>query len=612
VAGPARLRGTAKKLTCLLNCLHAFRQHAGSAYPLNMADPNSRNIVKLSTAPISPAEQSPSAMENWFLNGTDEMSERVRGADWASTPLGPLQRWTPHLKAVVAMVLDTPFPAVLWWGRELTQIYNEAARACFDVFNDRASLGQGAAVCWRAEWATFAPQIDAVVRTRSATRHQNAMIPILRNGRMEDCYWTYSFTPIFGEAGSIDGILVASSETTQRVLAERRQGALDHLRTHVARCQSREELARQAAGAAALVPRDILDLAMPGQTVAAGSGTVVTVRAAEADNAAAFVLQFAISHALTFDVPYRQFLDQFTDIVSSALQRIDADAARSIARNERDRLLLDAPVGAAVMVGDDLTYQLVNSIYAMVSGRSMESMVGKPFVDVFPELDGSPVHQSFLSVYRAGIPFVGGETLVQIHRHGGKLDDRYFTYNLSPLRRVDGSVYGLMVIAVDVTIQVEARTQIERLNTELHASARAKDEFLALLGHELRNPLAPIVTALELMKMRDSSTQREQALINRQVTHLVRLVDDLLDVSRITRGKVELRKRDTDIGDVLGKAVEMVEPTILGKRQQLTVAVPPLRWFVDPDRMAQVVSNLLTNASRYTPDGGRIALRAWQ
>ncbi len=104
---------------------------------------------------------------------------------------------------------------------------------------------------------------------------------------------------------------------------------------------------------------------------------------------------------------------------------------------------------------------------------------------------------------------------------------------------------------------------------------RAKDEFLALLGHELRNPLAPIVTALELMRMRDSSTQREQVIIRRQVTHLTRLVDDLLDVSRITRGKVELRKEVVDVREVLARAVEMVTPLIAQKNQRLHVDIAP-------------------------------------
>jgi signal transduction histidine kinase len=199
---------------------------------------------------------------------------------------------------------------------------------------------------------------------------------------------------------------------------------------------------------------------------------------------------------------------------------------------------------------------------------------------------------------------------VQIHRHGGALDDRYFTYNLSPLRTLAGEVYGLMVIAVDITVGVDSRAEVEKLNVELRAAARSKDEFLALLGHELLNPLAPIVSALDLMRMRERSTEREQVIIRRQVTHLTRLVDDLLDVSRITRGKVELRKEAADVREVLAGAVEMVTPMMAQKQQRLEVDVVSVAWYGDPACLAQIVSNLLTNASRYSQAAARIVLHA--
>ncbi|MED5618921.1 hybrid sensor histidine kinase/response regulator [Ideonella sp. BN130291] len=165
----------------------------------------------------------------------------------------------------------------------------------------------------------------------------------------------------------------------------------------------------------------------------------------------------------------------------------------------------------------------------------------------------------------------------------------------------------------DVTAQLRAAQEREQLLRELEAASRAKDEFLAMLGHELRNPLSPIVTALQLMKMRgDSTTTREQAIIERQVDHLTRLVDDLLDVSRITTGKVELRRQPVEMAEVLMKAVEMASPLLEQRRQRFTMDVPPdgLRCDGDPVRLAQVVSNLLTNAARYTPEAGDVHLQA--
>jgi len=132
-----------------------------------------------------------------------------------------------------------------------------------------------------------------------------------------------------------------------------------------------------------------------------------------------------------------------------------------------------------------------------------------------------------------------------------------------------------------------------------------------MLGHELRNPLAPIMTALELMRLRPGvGAERERAVIERQVQHLVGLVDDLLDVARITRGKVELRSEPVAIADVVARSIEVVSPLLEERRHVLTVDVADgVTVLGDPARLAQVVSNLLTNAAKYTPPGGRIAVR---
>ncbi|MDB4991003.1 MAG: periplasmic sensor hybrid histidine kinase [Myxococcaceae bacterium] len=143
-----------------------------------------------------------------------------------------------------------------------------------------------------------------------------------------------------------------------------------------------------------------------------------------------------------------------------------------------------------------------------------------------------------------------------------------------------------------------------------HAS-RVKDEFLAMLGHELRNPLSPIVTALHLLRRKGTSS-RELDVIGRQVDHLTRLVDDLLDVARITQGKVELRNERVSISDVAQRAIEMASPSFERKRQRLVVNgdLAELHVVADPARLAQVLSNLLTNASRYSPEETCITVSA--
>ncbi len=150
-----------------------------------------------------------------------------------------------------------------------------------------------------------------------------------------------------------------------------------------------------------------------------------------------------------------------------------------------------------------------------------------------------------------------------------------------------------------------------RLYAEVQTADRRKDEFLAMLGHELRNPLAPIRSGLDLLRM--SAAEPEVVdLMSGQVEHLVRLVDDLLDVSRILRGRVELKRTAVDLSEVVRRAVETVRPMFTAERQEFTAAVPtePLFLDCDPVRLSQVLTNLLMNASKYTESGGRISLSA--
>ncbi|MFO7178867.1 MAG: ATP-binding protein [Pseudomonadota bacterium] len=156
------------------------------------------------------------------------------------------------------------------------------------------------------------------------------------------------------------------------------------------------------------------------------------------------------------------------------------------------------------------------------------------------------------------------------------------------------------------------RTHPEATDVPAQELVKHRDEFLALLGHELRNPLAPIVTALQILKLRgESSGERERAVIERQVRHMVQLVDDLLDVSRLTRGKLNLQRERVELSSVVERAVEKASPLLEEFCHHLRVSVPPgLVVCADSDRLAQVFANLLTNAAKYTPRGGNVAVRA--
>ncbi|HJT78138.1 MAG TPA: PAS domain S-box protein, partial [Gemmataceae bacterium] len=172
-----------------------------------------------------------------------------------------------------------------------------------------------------------------------------------------------------------------------------------------------------------------------------------------------------------------------------------------------------------------------------------------------------------------------------------------------------------LALAVDLTHRAAVAIENTQLYQALRDADRRKDEFLATLAHELRNPLAPVRNALQILKMPrvDAQTvERSRDMMERQVQHLVRLVDDLLDVSRVMRGKIELRRERVELATIVARAVETVQPLVDAQRHELSVRMSSdsLLLDADPVRLAQVVGNLLTNAAKYTEPGGRIWLTA--
>jgi signal transduction histidine kinase/ActR/RegA family two-component response regulator len=165
-------------------------------------------------------------------------------------------------------------------------------------------------------------------------------------------------------------------------------------------------------------------------------------------------------------------------------------------------------------------------------------------------------------------------------------------------------------------VEVARREEAQRavaLRQAAESAVRAKDEFLAMLGHELRNPLAPILTAVQLLRLRAGDQfARERAIIERQAQHMMRLVDDLLDVSRLTRGKIVLKRQRVDVGEAIARAVELASPLFEERAHRLDLSLPAgLVVDGDSDRLVQVFANLLTNAAKYTPSGGRVEVEAY-
>jgi PAS domain S-box-containing protein len=250
----------------------------------------------------------------------------------------------------------------------------------------------------------------------------------------------------------------------------------------------------------------------------------------------------------------------------------------------------------------------LNPIAEAMTGWSFDEARGKPIDQVFHIINedtGLFVANPISSVLQLGTTVGLANRIALVSRSGTVVG---IEDSAAPIRNARGSIVGAVLVFHDVT-------ERRRAEHALREADRRKDEFLATLAHELRNPLAPIRQAAMILKApaaTDTQKRWSHDVIGRQVHHMALLLDDLLDISRITRGMLELRVEMVELADVIDAAVETARPAIDAKRHTFSVVAPdhPVQLAADPMRLAQVLSNLLTNAAKYTDPEGQIQLRA--
>lgn len=242
--------------------------------------------------------------------------------------------------------------------------------------------------------------------------------------------------------------------------------------------------------------------------------------------------------------------------------------------------------------------------------KSFEEAVGKTFFELdYPPDLANKLHRQIQQVIETQQP-VRDET-----PYTSSFGESQYEYIFVPVMNAEGEVEAVAGSTRDITEQKRIQTELREIASRLSEADRRKNEFLATLAHELRNPLAPIRSGLEVMKyaMHDPVVlDQVRTTMERQAKQMVRLIDDLLEVSRITQGKMELRKCRVALSDVVQSAVEASQPYIEEGEHELTLSMPakPILLHVDPNRLAQVISNMLNNSAKYTPTGGKIELSA--
>ncbi|HET6828366.1 MAG TPA: ATP-binding protein [Ramlibacter sp.] len=291
------------------------------------------------------------------------------------------------------------------------------------------------------------------------------------------------------------------------------------------------------------------------------------------------------------------------------LKRRAESANRRLAQAERQRAMLaqwfaQSPGFMAILRGPTHIFEVVNQAYADAVGH--RELAGRPMAQALPELEEQGFVALLDQVYAGGKPHVGRDVKISLRARGDAAErELYVDFVYQPLFDVQGKVDGIFVQGHEVT-------QRHAAIAALHAADRHKDEFIAKVSHELRNPLSPIKVAVQVLKRQPAAQEPMLArmidVIDRQATAITALVDDLLDVSRMRTGKIVVRPEHIDFQDVLASALEMCRPQVEAQLHRLEVQVPPgpVPLHADAQRLVQVACNLIANAAKYTPPGGLV------
>jgi PAS domain S-box-containing protein len=273
------------------------------------------------------------------------------------------------------------------------------------------------------------------------------------------------------------------------------------------------------------------------------------------------------------------------------------------------RLLMDAPAAVCIVRGAAHAVELANPVFRQLAAN--RDILGRPLHEALP--DGAALLEPLGELLETGETVVGKELALRVDRGQG-LEDGVFNFVYQRLVGVEGKEEGIVLFGFDVTEQVRAREAVEALAEHLREADKHKDEFIAIISHELRTPMTSILGWTRMLTLGglDEQTYRDALdALERSTLAQAKLIEDLLDESRIAAGKLRLDLRALDLGELLAEAVRMARPSAEAKQITLSFDAAPdcCASFGDPGRLQQVIGNLLGNAIKFTPEGGTVTVR---
>ena len=420
-----------------------------------------------------------------FLSGGGEMGQLIRKFDWGNHPLGLPESWPQSLKTTVSIMLSSRFPHLIFWGKDLFCFFNDAMRPSLgNDGTDLAKLGQTAEVASGVIWPTVKGIMDKVMAGEPSSS-EDQLVPIYRNGRLENVYWTYCNHPVRDESGGVGGVLVTASDTTKTVLTMvENQRNLDMAMETGGLGAYRITLKTGTANFSTQIVKWFgLDRRVM-STDEFLSGMMAEDRAtlAEALQGSATVtkggrhdLVFRYRNPGTGETSYFRSVGRivydagkaatvtglFQDITTPVLDQQRLEESELQMRS----LVNNSPFPIAMYIGREMRIALANPAILRAWGKGNE-VIGKKYSEVLPEMENQQLFQQLDQVFNSGIPFEVKNQFIELQKEGDMVG-HYFDYSLTPLFNKSGDVYGVMNTGADVTEINLAHQALDRIAGEM-------------------------------------------------------------------------------------------------------------------------------------------------
>lgn len=553
------------------------------------------------------------------------MNARIAAFDWSTTPLGRQADWSASLRAVVELVLGSPLPAILLWGPELTQIYNDGYARILGSKHPRA-LGMPTHECWPELAAFVAPIHERVLGRGESVQIENQKLLLYRDGEPETGYFTLCYSPARDDEGAVKGIFLTLLETTAALQAEEVRRRSETRFRNIADHSPLMMWITDADGNATYLNRLWYEFTGQTREEALGVGWLDAVHPDDRERSGAIFLAAIESRApcrLEYrlrrrDGVYRWCLDDATpwflegDVFHGYLGSVIDITDRKQAEDQ-------------VQASESQFRQLADAMPQMVFAAQPDGHVdyfNKQWYDYTGLPEGSVGFENWKHVHtpdglaramevwpeslRTGKPY---EIEYPLRRHDGEY--RWHLGRAVAVRDERGNIIRWYGTNTDVHDQRLAREELSRAKEAAERASAAKSEFLATLSHELRTPLTPVLLTASLIEARTDlpdDLREDIATIRRNVELESRLISDLLDLTRISNNKLQLDRRLVDLHLLIRSAIDICQRD---RSARVDVEFGALLHTADGDstRLQQILWNLISNAIKFTPDDGLIVVR---